>query len=189
MSAPIMLENRRRQMPGVLCRMVAVMVAAATLAGCGITDTDAHPAGQLVRGSLTASGGRLLRVYFVTPQGTWPVSRPALAGDRLPQAMKALWEGPTADERARGVVTHLPPAARPIQARTTKGGVELRLPWLVRDMRSVAVSQMVCTAAAASDAGGDPVIEVLEPGMGNAPWRVRCDENGTADPVGRGGFS
>ncbi|MFE0152470.1 hypothetical protein ACFWY5_35380 [Nonomuraea sp. NPDC059007] len=176
-------------MPVVLRRVLAVVVAAATLAGCGITDTDAHPAGQLVRGSLTASGSRLLRVYFVTPQGTWPVSRPALAGDRLPQAMKELWAGPTADERARGLITHLPPAARPVQARATEGGVEVRLPWLVRDMRAIAVSQVVCTAAAASDAGGDAVIEVLEPGMGDNPWRVRCDENGTADPVGQGGFS
>ncbi|MFI6909443.1 hypothetical protein ACIBKY_49840 [Nonomuraea sp. NPDC050394] len=176
-------------MPGVLCRTVAVMVAAATLAGCGITDTDAHPAGQVVRGSLTASGSSLLRVYFVTPQGTWPVSRPALAGDRLPQAMKALWAGPTAGERARGLITHLPAAARPIQARATEGGAEVRLPWLVRDLRSVAVSQIVCTAAAASDGGGDAVIEVLEPGMGDHPWQVRCDENGTAEPTGRGGFS
>ncbi len=176
-------------MPGTLGRMAAALAAAAMLAGCGITDTDVHPAGRPVEGGLTASSSRLLRVYFITPQGTWPVSRPALAGDRLPQAMKALLAGPTADERARGLITRLPSTSRPIQARTSEGRVELRLPWLVRDLQHAAVSQLVCTAAVASDAGGDPVIEVLEPGMGDDPWLVRCDESGTAVPVEQGGFS
>jgi hypothetical protein len=176
-------------MPGTLGRMSAAMVAAAMLAGCGITDTDVRPAGLPVEGGLTASSSRLLRVYFLTSQGTWPVSRPALAGDRLPQAMKALLAGPTAGERARGLITRLPSTSRPIQARTSKGRVELRLPWLVRDLQHAAVSQLVCTAAAASDSGDDSIIEVLEPGMGNDPWLVRCDESGTAVPAEQGGLS
>jgi hypothetical protein len=105
-----MPKNESEHLPGALCRVAAVLVAAATLAGCGITDTDARPAGQPVQGGLTQSSGSLLRVYFVTPEGTWPVSRPAASGDRLQQAMAALLAGPTAAERARGLNTRLPPA-------------------------------------------------------------------------------
>ncbi|GAA3587803.1 lipoprotein [Nonomuraea rosea] len=184
-----MPKSESEHTPGALCRVTAVLVAAATLAGCGITDTDARPAGQPVQGGLTQSSGSLLRVYFVTPEGTWPVSRPAASGDRLQQAMAALLAGPTAAERARGLNTRLPPATRPIRARTAEGRVELRLPWLVRDLPPVAVSQLVCTAAAAPGAGRAPVIEVFEPGMTGEPWPVRCDESGSATPAEKGGFS
>ncbi|MEU7742799.1 GerMN domain-containing protein [Nonomuraea sp. NPDC049158] len=181
-----MPKNESEHMPGVLCRVAAILVAAAALAGCGITDTDARPAGQPAQGGLTENSNRLLRVYFVTPQGTWPVSRPASDGDRLRQAMDALLAGPTAAERARGLITRLPSATRPIRARTTEGRVELRLPWLVRDLRPEAVSQLVCTAAAAPGIGADPVVEVFEPGLAADPWPVRCDESGSAIPIEQG---
>ncbi|MER6174024.1 hypothetical protein [Streptosporangium sp. NPDC001681] len=174
-------------MPGVLCRVVTVLVAAAALAGCGITDTDALPAGQPVQGGLTENSNQLLRVYFVTQEGVWPVSRPAPAGNRLQRAMDALLVGPTADERARGLITQLPSSIQPVRATTTRGRVELRLPWLVRDLRPVAVSQLVCTAAAA-DVGDDPVVEVIEPAM-DQPWPVRCDETGSVVPAAQGASS
>ncbi|MEV0234037.1 GerMN domain-containing protein [Nonomuraea sp. NPDC050786] len=174
-------------MPGVLCRVAAVLVAAAALAGCGITDSDALPAGQPVQGGLTEKSRQLLRIYFVTQEGTWPVSRPAADGNRLQQAMDALLAGPTAGERARGLITQLPPSTQPVRATTTRGRVELRLPWQVWNLRPVAVSQLVCTAAAA-DTGDDPVVEVVEPAM-DQPWRVRCDENGSAVPADQGAFS
>ncbi|GAA1633024.1 hypothetical protein GCM10009733_032420 [Nonomuraea maheshkhaliensis] len=161
---------------------IAVVIAVAVSAGCGITDTEALPAGQPVRGGLTAESGSLLRVYFVTPQGTWPVSRPAAAGDRLRQAMDALLSGPTAEERARGLDTRLPEADRGLRATARRDGVELHLPWLVRDLPHVAVSQLVCTAAAVPGVGDDAVIKVFEPGMGDTPWLVECDGNGSARP-------
>lgn len=174
-------------MPGVLCRVATVLVTAAALAGCGITDTDALPAGQPVQGGLTENSNQLLRVYFVTQEGTWPVSRPAPSGNRLQQAMNALLAGPTAEERARGLITELPSSTRPVRATTIRGRVELRLPWQVRTLRPVAVSQLVCTAAAA-DVGDDPVVEVVEPAM-DRPWPVRCDENGSAVPADQGASS
>ncbi|MGW0201644.1 hypothetical protein [Nonomuraea sp. NPDC003201] len=128
-------------------------------------------------------------MYFVTPQGTWPVSRPASAAARVQQAMDALLDGPTAAERARGLITQLPSAPRPVRARTAKGRVQLHLPWLVRDLRPAAVSQLVCTAAEAPDVGDDPVIEVFEPGMPGPPWPVRCDESGSAVPAHQGASS
>ncbi|MFG1682685.1 GerMN domain-containing protein [Nonomuraea sp. NPDC049269] len=176
-------------MPGVLCRAAAVLFAAATLTGCGITDTDARPAGQPAQGGLTENSSRLLRLYFVTPEGTWPVSRPAPAGDRLQQAMNALLDGPTAAERDRGLITRLPSATRPVRAKVTKGRVELRLPWLVRDLPHVAVSQLVCTAATAQALGANPVIDVFEPGMAGDPWPVRCDGSGSAVPAEQGASS
>lgn len=144
-----------------------------------------RPAGDPVHGGLTESLGSSLRVYFVTPQGTWPVSRPAPAGARLQQAMDALLEGPTAAERARGLVTQLPAAPQPVLARTVQGRVRLQLPWLVRDLRPAAVSQLVCTAAEAPGVGDDPVVEVFEPGLAGRPWPVRCDESGSAVPAER----
>ena len=176
-------------MPGVPCRVAAVLFAAAMLAGCGITDTDARPAGPPAQGGLTESSSRLLRLYFVTPQGTWPVSRPAPAGDRLQQAMNALLDGPTAAERARGLITQLPSTTRPVRAKVTEGRVELRVPWLIRDLPHLAVSQLVCTAATAQALGGNPVIDVFEPGMAGDPWPVRCDDSGSAVPTGQKGFS
>ncbi|MFI0421208.1 hypothetical protein [Spongiactinospora sp. 9N601] len=167
-------------------RAAAVLVAAAALAACGITDTGVHSAGPPARGGLTESSGRLLRVYFVTRQGTWPVSRPALAGDLLPQAMAALRAGPTAAERARGLETRLPATARPVRASASGGRVALRLPWQVRDLPAVAVSQLVCTAATAADAS---VVDVFEPRMGDTPWPVRCDPDGAAVPADRKGVS
>ncbi|MEV0311269.1 GerMN domain-containing protein [Nonomuraea fuscirosea] len=171
--------------------MIAVvntaLVAVAVSAGCGISDTEALPAGQPVRGGLTADSGSLLRVYFVTPQGTWPVSRPAAAGDRLQQAMDALLSGPTAEERARGLGTKLPTADRKLRATARRDGVELHLPWLVRDLPHVAVSQLVCTAAAVPGVGEDAVVRVFEPGMGNTPWLVECDGNGSAKPSAQKG--
>ncbi|MFI7131980.1 hypothetical protein ACIBQ1_40325 [Nonomuraea sp. NPDC050153] len=145
-----------------------------------------RPAGDPVHGGLTGSLGSSLRVYFVTPQGTWPVSRPAPAGARLQQAMDALLDGPTAAERARGLVTQLPSARQPVRAGTAQGRVQLRLPWLVRDLRPAAVSQLVCTAAEAPDVGDDPVVEVFEPGLAGRPWAVKCDESGSAVPAERG---
>ncbi|MEV5893481.1 GerMN domain-containing protein [Nonomuraea fuscirosea] len=167
--------------------MIAAVIAVVVSAGCGISDTEALPAGQPVRGGLTADSGSLLRVYFVTPQGTWPVSRPAAAGDRLQQAMDALLSGPTAEERARGLDTKLPTTDRKLRATARRDGVELHLPWLVRDLPHVAVSQLVCTAAAVPGVGDDAVVRVFEPGMGNTPWLVECDGNGSAKPSAQKG--
>ncbi|MEV4799107.1 hypothetical protein AB0K18_03750 [Nonomuraea sp. NPDC049421] len=167
-------------MPRTPVRLAAVVAAAALAAGCGITGTGVRPAGEPVQGGLTGKSGQLLRIYFVTTEGTWPVSRPAASGGGVQEAMDALLAGPTADERARGLASQVPATNGQVRARTSGGRVELRLPWLVRDLPHLAVSQLVCTAAA----GGDPVVEVYEPGMGDRPWEVRCAENGTAVPAG-----
>ncbi|RBQ20958.1 hypothetical protein DP939_07820 [Spongiactinospora rosea] len=163
--------------------MVAVVVG---VAGCGIADTGVSAAGPPVSGGFTESSGRLLRVYFVTRQGTWPVSRPALDGDLLPQAMAALRAGPTAAERARGLGTELPATAQPFKATASGGRVELRLPWQVRELPAVAVSQLVCTAATAA---GVTVVDVFEPRTDDTPWPVRCDPGGAAVPAEQEGAS
>ncbi|WP_157245260.1 hypothetical protein [Nonomuraea typhae] len=167
-----------------LAGRVAAVLAAAALAGCGISDTGARPAGPPAQGGLSEAGDRLLRVYFVTPQGTWPVSRPAPAGDRLQPAMDALLAGPTAAERARGLITQVPAAAGPIRAKPARGRVELRVPWLVSTLPPQAVSQLVCTAAAAR--GDGTIVDVFEPVAADEPWPVKCDENGTAVPARQG---
>ncbi|ONK11698.1 GerMN domain-containing protein [Streptomyces sp. MP131-18] len=168
----------------------ALLTAAAALAGCGVSDTGPVAAGAPAAGGLTVEGSELLRVYFVTPQGAWPATRPAPADAGPQQALNALLGGPTAAERARGLDTALPAGSHEVSARASPGTVDLYLPWLVAELDSVAVSQLVCTAAAAPGVPGanapvDVVVRVHESGLAADPWEVMCDETGTAAPRGR----
>jgi hypothetical protein len=170
-------------------RSATALTAVLALAGCGIGDAGPMKAGPPATGGLTADGSRVLRVYFVTPHGTWPVTRPAPPGTGPQDALDALLTGPTPAERARGLVTMLPASSASVRVRASPGTVDLHLPWLVADLDAVAVSQLVCTAAAAPGVPGgrqpvDVAVRVFESGLPRNPWAVRCDETGSATPVG-----
>ncbi|WP_329130880.1 GerMN domain-containing protein [Streptomyces sp. NBC_00670] len=169
--------------------LAGLFLAAAVLAGCGVTDTGPTAAGAPARGQRATDGTGLLRVYFLTPHGSWPVARPAPDGAGPQAALDALLAGPTHAERARGLVTAVPAGAHVVRARVSAGTVDLYLPWLVAELDRTAVNQLVCTAAAAPGAPGgerpaDVVVRVHESGISGNPWSVRCDENGAAAPVG-----
>ncbi len=167
---------------------VAVLLAALALAGCGISETGPVAAGAPATGGLTTDGTELLRAYFITPNGAWPAARPA-PPDAGPQAaLDALLTGPTRAERARGLRTALPAGPHRVRAQASPGAVDLYLPWVVVELDRMAVSQLVCTAAASPGIPGGPnavdvVVRIHESGLSGSPWRVRCDESGTAAPV------
>ncbi|MEV0612088.1 GerMN domain-containing protein [Nonomuraea sp. NPDC050404] len=168
--------------------LALLLTAVVALAGCGVTDTGPVRAGAPARGQVTVPAAELLRVYFLAPHGTWPVARPASPGAGPQAALNALLAGPTRPERARGLVTALPGGSRRVQARPSAGAVDLYLPWVVSELRRLAVNQLVCTAAAAPGIPGgrrpvDVVVRVHESGLAAGPWLVACDESGTAVPI------
>jgi hypothetical protein len=170
--------------------LAAALAAAPALAGCGISDTGPVAAGPPASGGLTLDGSEALRVYFVTAQGTWPATRPAPPDAGPQHALNVLLDGPNSTERARGLDTALPAGSHEVRARPAAGTVDLYLPWAVAELDSVAVSQLVCTAAAAPGIPGgrdpvDVVVRVHESGFVGDPWEVTCDETGTATPRGR----
>ncbi|MFD9208990.1 hypothetical protein ACFVZM_22255 [Streptomyces sioyaensis] len=168
----------------------AVVVAVAALAGCGVTDDGPAAAGAPATGA-RAAGAPVVRAYFLTANGTWPVARPAPPGAGPQTALNALLAGPTRAERARGLVTALPAGPHEVRAQVAPGAVDVSLPWVVSELEPAAVSQLVCTAAAAPGIPGhkrpvDVVVRLHESGMsrrGERPWPVRCDETGAAAPM------
>lgn len=169
----------------------AALLAVLALAGCGVTDAGPSAAGAPATGARTA-GGEVVRTYFLAPNGTWPVARPAPPGAGPQTALNALLAGPTRAERARGLVTALPGGTHRVRAEAAQGAVDLYLPWLVSELDRVAVHQLVCTAAAAPGIPGgkrpvDVVVRVHESGLDRKAadaWAVTCDESGVAVPAG-----
>ncbi len=179
---------RRHLRPGAGTpgRIAAALLAAAA-GGCGIADTGPSAAGEPARGARAPDAAPPLRVYYLTQNGTWPAARTAPPRADVQTAVDELLAGPTRAERARGLVTRLPEGR--VRAEASAGTADLYLPWVVSELHAVAVSQLVCTAAAAPGipGGGDPldvVVQVHESGLPGGPWRVRCDETGSAVPLG-----
>jgi hypothetical protein len=162
------------------------------LAGCGVTDTQPVKSGAPARAKDAVQGTDLLRVYFLTSHGSWPVTRRGSPGAGPQTALDALLAGPTRSERARGLVTALPAGAHRVRAQASSGAIDLYLPWLVSELDRVAVNQLVCTAAAAPgipEAGerADVVVRIHESGLPESAWHATCDESGAAVPLGSGG--
>ncbi|WP_413760741.1 GerMN domain-containing protein [Streptomyces sp. MMBL 11-3] len=165
----------------------AVWVVLLVVTGCGVSGTDPMAAGRPAVGGQALEGAEPLRVYFTTEQGTWPATRPAPDGAGPQEAVDALLGGPTSAERARGLTTAVPTGNGQVRARASAGTVDLDLPWPVAQLDRTAVSQLVCTAAAAPGVPGgrrsqDVLVRVHEPGAAGAPWDVMCDDTGTAAP-------
>lgn len=165
------------------------MLAASTaLSGCGVPATGPTAAGEPARGGLSTDGAGLLRLYFLTREGTWPATRPAASRTSPQRALDALVAGPDSAERKRGLKTRVPSGGQRVRAEMSGAAVDVRLPWPVAGLDHLAVDQLVCTAAAAGARdGGKPygvTVRVYEPGSPASPWRVGCDETGAAAPLG-----
>ncbi|WP_051839346.1 GerMN domain-containing protein [Streptomyces sp. NRRL F-5126] len=168
------------------------VLAAALLAGCGVTATGPSRAGAPARGQRVEAQAHVFRVYFLTSRGIWPVARTAPEGAGPQGALDELLAGPAPSERARGLVTALPSGAHRVRARASRGAVDLYLPWLVSELDRTAVSQLVCTAAAAPGIPGgerpqDVVVRIHESGLRGEAWPVLCDGSGAAAPLNTGG--
>ncbi|MFI6048920.1 hypothetical protein ACIBCO_02390 [Streptomyces violascens] len=170
-----------------LVRLPAVLTLA--LAGCGIGTTGPAPAGPPASGLREpGSVAAYAQLYFVSPVGVQAVARRVNSPASPQQALDLLLAGPDAAERARGLITEVPPMPGRPTATAQSGAVDLYLPVPVARMNGggLGVTQLICTAANAEVPGGkqppDVDVRVHEadtPGI----WTVRCNAAGNVIPV------
>jgi hypothetical protein len=165
-------------------RRAALLVVPALcgLASCGIPATGVVEAGGPAGGVVPT-----IRVHFVANGMLAPVPRKVVAPIDAGSAVQVLLQGPTAEERARGLKSLLPlTGARPtsvpavpdraapatrvpqaaeatdfaqVTARGNRVSIELSVP-SAGELPDLAVAQLICTAVAArraADPGDDPV--------------------------------
>ncbi|KNB54011.1 GerMN domain-containing protein [Streptomyces caatingaensis] len=167
----------------------AALLVSWALGACGVPDAGPAAGGAPAAGARAAGPAHWVRAYFLAPNGSWPVARPAPAGAGPQRALDELLAGPAPGERRRGLTTALPAGTHRVRAgATAPGTVDLYLPWLVSELDRAAVNQLVCTAAAAPGIPGgrrpqDVLVRVHESGLTGGPWTVLCDETGTAAPA------
>ncbi|WP_335936385.1 hypothetical protein [Streptomyces sp. PTD5-9] len=170
--------------------LLLAVLAAPAAAGCGITPEGPASAGAPASGiARPGTKARTVQLYFSGPYGIRAVTRPTDRPLNPQQSLDLLLEGPTAAERARGLVTQVPPMAGRLTATAADGAVDVFVPGSVSsgELDITAVSQLTCTAAHADVPGGRPATEVdirvhenLTPSRN--PWTIRCGPNGTAVP-------
>ncbi|MGW7553385.1 hypothetical protein [Streptomyces rimosus] len=158
------------------------------LTGCGISPTGYVQAGTPAQGiRQPGTATYTARIFFLSPLGIHAAARPADGPVGPQEALDLLVKGPTEAERARGLVSVVPPMPGRLTAVPANGAVSVYLPMAVARMEAAAVHQIACTAANAAIPGGRPATEVdvrmYEPGSGGKPWTVRCSSNGIALPV------
>ncbi|GGO40948.1 GerMN domain-containing protein [Streptomyces lasiicapitis] len=175
-------------------RQLACLAAVLGLlaAGCGIGSTGPVRAGAPASGLREpGSTSQYAQLYFVSPNGIQAVTREVDTPATPQQALDLLLKGPDAAERARGLITEVPPIHGRLLAEAADGAVDLRLPVPVARMTGgggLGLSQIICTAANARVPDGkqppDVDVHVYEEGYGT-PWTVRCNAAGNVVPVSR----
>ncbi|MFF8912230.1 hypothetical protein ACF08M_02660 [Streptomyces sp. NPDC015032] len=169
-----------------LAWLVTLLVALST--GCGVGSTGPVPAGAPASGLWADSLSHYAHLYFVGPYGIQAVLREVSAPVTPQQALDLLLKGPDTAERARGLITEVPPIHGRLTARTADGAVDLFLPVPVANMTGggLGLSQIICTTANAEVPGGkhppDVDVRVHEAGYSTA-WTVRCDAAGNVVSV------
>lgn len=129
--------------------VAGLVLSLVALTGCGV-----QPSG-VITGAAPPSGRAepaTTILYLVSDDRLSPVRRP---GGPLSQAatLALLAASPTDEERAQGLTTAVPPEAAPfsVSARTS-GRIVVTLSTPASELSTVAVAQIVCTAAAAAPA-------------------------------------
>ncbi|WP_371750433.1 GerMN domain-containing protein [Streptomyces sp. NBC_01283] len=170
-------------------QITLVAVLGVLSAGCSIGSTGPVRAGVPASGLREpGSATHHAQLYFVSPHGIQAVTREVDTSATPQQALDLLLEGPDAAERARGLITEVPPIHGRLVAQTTDDAVDLHLPTGVAHMTdgSLGLSQIICTAASAQATHGtqlpDVDVRVYEQGYGT-PWTVRCNAAGNVVPV------
>ncbi|MFI7706879.1 hypothetical protein [Nonomuraea sp. NPDC049480] len=133
--------------------LAAGLVSLVAAAGCGVRPSDVIEVGAPPSGSVAPTttitlylvkNGRLSAVKRPGP------SRPLFKADTL----ALLAAGPTAREQARGFTTDVPPEAGPFSVTATPaGGLVVTLSTAAGELSTLAVEQIVCTAAATAPEG------------------------------------
>ncbi|WP_206502100.1 hypothetical protein [Streptomyces chrestomyceticus] len=165
-----------------------LLVPALFLTGCGIAPTGYVQAGAPAQGiRQPGTDTYTARIFFLSPLGIHAAARPADGPVGPQEALDLLMKGPTAAEKARGLVSVVPPMPGRLTAVPATGAVSVHLPTPVSRMEAAAIHQIACTAAHAAIPGGRPATQVdvrmYEPESQGRPWTVRCSSNGLALPA------
>ncbi|MEV6985629.1 hypothetical protein AB0M95_30830 [Sphaerisporangium sp. NPDC051017] len=127
--------------------LAAGLVSLVAVAGCGVRPSGVVPAGDPPSGAVAPT--MTITLYLVKngrlSAVTRPGGRPLFPADTL----ALLAAGPSAREKAHGFTTDVPPEAGPFSVTAEPAGhlvVTLSTP--AGDLSTLAVEQIVCTAAA-----------------------------------------
>ena len=132
---------------GLARRVLAVgLVTLVAVAGCGVRPSGVITGGDPPRGAVEST--TTITLYLVKNGRLGAVTRP---GGPLSQAdtLALLAAGPTPREQAQGLTTEVPPEAGPFSVTAEPAGdlvVSLSTP--ASELSTLAVEQIVCTAAA-----------------------------------------
>lgn len=150
--------------------LAAGLVSLVAVAGCGVRPSDVILAGPPPSGRVAPATTTTL--YLVRNGRLSAVTRPG-APPLLPaDTLALLAAGPTAAERARGFTTDVPSGAGPFSVTAEQAGhlvVTLSTP--VGELSTLAVGQIVCTAA--TTAPGGPT-QVTVAGAGQSVGPRKC---------------
>jgi hypothetical protein len=135
-------------------RRFVALAALLTMTACGVQPTGVVGAGPApgipdARTSLAEPNGLIL--YFLLDGKLHAVARPSPTPESLGLALNELLNGPNDPERAGGATTLLPPFSTPVSVTGTTGSIPtVTVPFAVRRLPPLAISQLVCTAGAVS---------------------------------------
>jgi hypothetical protein len=151
--------------------LAAGLVSLIAVAGCGVRPSGVITGGDPPSGRVEPTP--LITLYLVTNGRLSAVTRPG--GPPLSQAdtLALLAAGPTAEEQAHGLTTDVPPDAGPFSVTAKPAGrlvVTLSTP--ASELSTLAVEQIVCTAAATAPASPAQVT-VVGAGRGVGPRNCR----------------
>jgi hypothetical protein len=166
-----------------LSRLGLAAVAAVSLTGCGVRQSDVIEAGGPATVTVFPAEGQRTLLFFVSPEGRLtPESRGIPGRDKehtgpVPgeKALAALLAGPSAEARAAGLHTELPGATEFgfVGVKVGPDQVLVSVSFAVRGLGKTAVRQLVCTAAYVE--GGDGSAEVIIAGGDGRLPPAHCD--------------
>jgi hypothetical protein len=132
-------------------KKVLVLVMMLLLIGaCGVKPTGAVPAGPAptLRNPGSAGSGTDVILYFVIDGRVAPVTRPTGTQVSVSTALSMLLSGPSYEESADGYTTMLRPGSGPVDLSPGPPAV-ISFAFPLKQLTSVAINQLVCTAFAA----------------------------------------
>ncbi|MFC4536765.1 hypothetical protein [Sphaerisporangium dianthi] len=139
---------RTRLASRILAASLIPLIAAA---GCGVRPSDVIPAGDPPSGRIapSTSTSTTITLYLVKNGRLSAMRRPSDRPLFQADTLALLAAGPTPQEQAHGFTTDVPPQAAPFTVTPKPAGhlvVTLSTP--AGDLSTLAVGQIVCTAAA-----------------------------------------
>ncbi|MBT2227720.1 hypothetical protein [Nonomuraea sp. NEAU-A123] len=156
---------------GLTRRMLAAgLLSLVAMAGCGVRPSDVIPAGDPPSGAVAPTTP--ITLYLVKNGRLRAVTRPGPGGRPLFRAdtLALLAAGPTAREQEHGFTTDLPPQAGPFSVTADPAGhlvVTLSTP--AGELSTLAIQQIVCTAAAATPPESPAQVTVVGAGQSVGP--------------------